>query len=79
MTNKWPGKKRTYHTGRKRCRYLKEMRDERAIHKTKEAGEGQAGNTATNKGKQRHQLFQRRATKRLKTKFRDSLGRLHRC
>jgi len=24
----WPGKKRTYHTGRKRCRYLKDMRAE---------------------------------------------------
>ena len=22
----WPGKKRTYHTGKKRCRYLKDMR-----------------------------------------------------
>jgi len=24
----WPGKKRTYHTGKKRCRYLKDMRAE---------------------------------------------------
>ncbi len=29
----WPGKKRTYHCGRKRCRYLKDMQEERRLER----------------------------------------------
>ena len=33
----WPGKKRTYHCGRKRCRYLKDMREERRLEHEEKA------------------------------------------
>lgn len=41
----WPGKKRTYHCGRKRCRYLKDMREERRLEREAKATADDKRNT----------------------------------
>lgn len=70
----WPGKKRTYHCGRKRCRYLKDMREERRLeHEVKAAGQAKSNPriVATRSD------YLARRHKANRSRFRDHQGRLH--
>lgn len=70
----WPGKKRTYHCGRKRCRYLKDMREERKLEREQETTSEDKGNLRITEGRAD---FHARRHKANRPRFRDHRGRLH--